>query len=228
MRPRSFYIGFPPALVKVKRKGIEYGIGVIPLGGMVRIPGMNRPAARDLRCVSRAGNARGAGPRAGRAAPSAAPSTPRTTQARARALLRARARGRAPQPSRRARGARPIAALREVEEGTAPDAYWRAADLEARRRHRRRAARERPRRVRHPLRRLRHQRRARRSRPTPRSWPVSRDGTPAAAAGLQPGRSDRRRQRPARRRRSTHVSHLIRSSHGAPITLTGACATGGG
>ena len=49
MRPRSFYIGFPPALVKVKRKGIEYGIGMIPLGGLVKLPGMNRPAARDLR-----------------------------------------------------------------------------------------------------------------------------------------------------------------------------------
>ena len=49
MRPRSFYIGFPPALFKVQRKGIEYGIGMIPLGGMVQLPGMNRPAARDLR-----------------------------------------------------------------------------------------------------------------------------------------------------------------------------------
>ena len=49
MRPRSFYVGFPPALVKVQRNGIEYGIGMIPLGGMVQLPGMNRPAARDLR-----------------------------------------------------------------------------------------------------------------------------------------------------------------------------------
>ena len=49
MRPRSFYIGFPPALAKVKHKGIEYGIGMIPLGGLVRIPGMHRPAGRDLR-----------------------------------------------------------------------------------------------------------------------------------------------------------------------------------
>jgi regulator of sigma E protease len=48
MRPRSFYIGFPPALVKIKRRGIEYGIGAIPLGGLVRIPGMHRPAAHDL------------------------------------------------------------------------------------------------------------------------------------------------------------------------------------
>jgi regulator of sigma E protease len=48
MRPRRFYIGFPPALVKVKRKGIEYGIGAIPLGGYVKIPGMHRPAPSDV------------------------------------------------------------------------------------------------------------------------------------------------------------------------------------
>jgi regulator of sigma E protease len=48
MSPRRFYIGFPPALVKVKRKGIEYGIGAIPLGGYVKIPGMHRPAPSDV------------------------------------------------------------------------------------------------------------------------------------------------------------------------------------
>src|SRR5262249_10636349 len=48
MSPRRFYIGFPPALVKVRRKGIEYGIGAIPLGGYVKIPGMHRPAASDV------------------------------------------------------------------------------------------------------------------------------------------------------------------------------------
>jgi regulator of sigma E protease len=48
MRPRRFYIGFPPALVKVRRKGIEYGIGAIPLGGYVKIPGMHRPAPSDV------------------------------------------------------------------------------------------------------------------------------------------------------------------------------------
>jgi regulator of sigma E protease len=48
MRPRKFYLGFPPPLVKVQRRGIEYGIGTIPLGGYVKIPGMHRPAARDL------------------------------------------------------------------------------------------------------------------------------------------------------------------------------------
>jgi regulator of sigma E protease len=48
MRPRRFYIGFPPALVKVVRNGIEYGIGAVPLGGYVKIPGMHRPAASDV------------------------------------------------------------------------------------------------------------------------------------------------------------------------------------
>ena len=48
MKPRRFYLGFPPALVKVMRNGIEYGIGAIPLGGYVKIPGMHRPAASDL------------------------------------------------------------------------------------------------------------------------------------------------------------------------------------
>jgi regulator of sigma E protease len=48
MKPRRFYIGFPPALAKTTRNGIEYGIGSIPLGGYVKIPGMHRPAASDL------------------------------------------------------------------------------------------------------------------------------------------------------------------------------------
>jgi regulator of sigma E protease len=48
MSPRRFYLGFPPALVKVRRNGIEYGIGAIPLGGYVKIPGMHRPAPTDL------------------------------------------------------------------------------------------------------------------------------------------------------------------------------------
>ena len=51
MRPRKFYVGFPPAILKTKRKGIEYGLGAIPLGGYVRIPGMHRPAAKDVDLV---------------------------------------------------------------------------------------------------------------------------------------------------------------------------------
>ncbi|MGZ8782544.1 MAG: M50 family metallopeptidase [Gaiellaceae bacterium] len=48
MNPRKFYLGFPPAVVKTKRNGIEYGVGAIPLGGYVKIPGMHRPASGDL------------------------------------------------------------------------------------------------------------------------------------------------------------------------------------
>jgi regulator of sigma E protease len=49
MTPRKFYLGFGPPIVR-KRKGlVEYGIGSIPLGGYVKIPGMNRPSAGQLR-----------------------------------------------------------------------------------------------------------------------------------------------------------------------------------
>ena len=47
LRPRRFYIGFPPAIAKTTRKGIEYGVGAIPLGGFVSIPGMHRPIPHD-------------------------------------------------------------------------------------------------------------------------------------------------------------------------------------
>ena len=47
LRPRKFYVGFPPPLVRTTRRGIEYGIGMIPLGGFVSIPGMHRPIAHD-------------------------------------------------------------------------------------------------------------------------------------------------------------------------------------
>ena len=48
MRPRRFYVGFPPAILKTTRNGIEYGLGAIPLGGFVKIPGMHRPAPADV------------------------------------------------------------------------------------------------------------------------------------------------------------------------------------
>jgi len=125
MRPRSFYIGFPPALAKVRRNGIEYGIGVIPLGGMVRIPGMHRPAARDLQLsIEPAVRER--------------PSLAAPVGAVRRALESedyVAARTALPELEREvaaadlSSGARRSAgrALRDVEEGTAPDAYWRAA-----------------------------------------------------------------------------------------------------
>jgi regulator of sigma E protease len=125
MRPRSFYIGFPPALAKVKHKGIEYGIGLIPLGGLVRIPGMHRPAGGDLRAFIEP-------------AVREEPSLAAPVGAVRRALEMedyATARDLYPElehevnaahlSSRARRSAE--RALREVEEGTSQDAYWRAA-----------------------------------------------------------------------------------------------------
>ena len=48
MTPRKFYLGFGPPIAKTTRGGVEYGIGSIPLGGYVKIPGMNRPSPGDL------------------------------------------------------------------------------------------------------------------------------------------------------------------------------------
>jgi regulator of sigma E protease len=124
MRPRSFYIGFPPPLVRIRRNGIEYGIGMIPLGGLVRIPGMHRPAARDLQLSIEP-------------AVREQPSLAAPVGAVRRALEvedYAAARATLPQLERQvdaadlSAGARRSAgrALRDAEEGTAPDAYWRA------------------------------------------------------------------------------------------------------
>lgn len=41
MRVERFYLFFPPKLFAVKRGETEYGVGAIPLGGFVRITGMN-------------------------------------------------------------------------------------------------------------------------------------------------------------------------------------------
>jgi regulator of sigma E protease len=125
MRPRSFYIGFPPALAKVKRNGIEYGIGMIPLGGLVRIPGMHRPAAHDVQvfmepAIGEQGSLAPAALTVRRALAAgdyaaARAAYPELEEDVSRATLSPRARRSANR------------ALREVEEGTAPDAYWRAA-----------------------------------------------------------------------------------------------------
>jgi len=124
MRPRSFYIGFPPPLVRIRRKGIEYGIGMIPLGGLVRIPGMHRPSGRDLRAYAEP---------AVREQPSLAPAVGAVRRALDNEDYDA-ARQAYPELEREVgaahltSGARRSAerALREVEEGTAPDAYWGA------------------------------------------------------------------------------------------------------
>jgi regulator of sigma E protease len=217
MRPRSFYIGFPPPLVRIRRKGIEYGIGMIPLGGLVRIPGMHRPAARDLQVFIE---------HAVREQPSlAAPvgAVRRALEAedfeaarRAYPELLREVDAAELSPSARRSAQR---ALRDVEEGTAPDAYWRAATWK---RVSVIAA--------GPLANILiaflilfivfavSGGPSQPERPTT-EVAVVQPGTPAAAAGLQAG--DRIVAVDGRPTRTfAGVSHHIRSSHGAPVTLS--------
>ena len=123
MRPRAFYIGFPPAVAKIKRRGIEFGIGAIPLGGYVRIPGMHRPAGSDLEAFM--------GP-ALHEDPDLAPIVQRvrrdldagdfaTTRTHLPELRSAVESAELSAAARRSANR----AVREVDEGTGTDAYWR-------------------------------------------------------------------------------------------------------
>jgi regulator of sigma E protease len=51
MKALKFYVGFPPAVLKKQVGETEYGLGAIPLGGYVKIPGMLRPEPDDLYAV---------------------------------------------------------------------------------------------------------------------------------------------------------------------------------
>jgi regulator of sigma E protease len=122
-RPRGFYVGFGPMLASFRRNGIEYGLRLIPAGGYVRLPGMHRPAVRDVDAFM--------GP-ALREDPSLAPSVQRIRRAletedfaAARTLypeLQAEVAAARLGPAARRSANR---ALREVDEGTSQDAYWR-------------------------------------------------------------------------------------------------------
>jgi regulator of sigma E protease len=124
MRPRRFYVFFPPALVKWHRNGIEYGIGSIPLGGYVKIPGMHKPAAGDLDA-----HLEPARKEAPSVAEAAAPveqalTDERYDDARAgMAGLHAKVGS-----ADLSEGARRVAerGLVDVDDALAPDAYWRA------------------------------------------------------------------------------------------------------
>ncbi|MBW3593504.1 MAG: site-2 protease family protein [Actinobacteria bacterium] len=124
MRPRRFYIFFPPALVKRVRNGIEYGIGMIPLGGYVKIPGMHRPAAGDLDAqldpaVSEAPWLRREAEPIRRAL-----EEERIEDARAHIPQLRSAVERAPLPENVRRSAE--RGVTEIEDGLSADAYWRA------------------------------------------------------------------------------------------------------
>jgi regulator of sigma E protease len=120
MRPRRFYIGFPPALAKVQRGGIEYGIGVIPLGGFVKIPGMHRPAPSDVDLYF--GQAAAEDPGLVAVVERVKRELPRENPAVLDPLRAAVADARL-SPAARKRAEK---GLTELGDGLAPDAYWRA------------------------------------------------------------------------------------------------------
>jgi regulator of sigma E protease len=123
IRPRAFYVGFPPALVKTVKDGVEYGIGAIPLGGYVRIPWMLRPAASDFAS------------RMGPACREDSVLVPSANVVQRRLAVEDWEGTRTALPqlesaierSSTSSGARRSAelAVREVDEGTGDDAYWR-------------------------------------------------------------------------------------------------------
>ncbi len=52
MRVERFFLFFPPKLWSIKRGETEYGIGMIPLGGFVKITGMNPEELEDAEATS--------------------------------------------------------------------------------------------------------------------------------------------------------------------------------
>jgi regulator of sigma E protease len=123
MVPRKFYVGFPPALAKVRRNGIEYGVGAIPLGGYVKIPGMHRPAPSDVdsyfgRVVQDAPQLHGPSERLKRLL---AEGDFDAAAGALKALERAAGESELPDPARKSvkRG------LTELADGLGRDAYWR-------------------------------------------------------------------------------------------------------
>ena len=125
VRPRGFYIGFGPLLARFRRKGIEYGIRAIPAGGYIRIPGMHRPSARDLDAFTAS---------ALREDPGLSAYVQRVRRplevgdfaATAAALPELRGAVDAADLTTAARRSADRA-LREIDESTGADAYWRAA-----------------------------------------------------------------------------------------------------
>ena len=224
MRALRFYLGFPPAIVKRRFGDTEYGIGAIPLGGFVKIPGMLRPEPGDLYDVDDLldrseslsedeATAIGVALDDVRSEPHAGPvrRRPRGAARPARPPSSAPTR-RCPTPSGAGSRARWTGSRRTSTRG----AYWRCSRAPPADRHHRRAGRERARLLRHPV-----------GRRDPR--PPRRDGadhdvaaviarSPADHAGLKPG--DRLVGINGRVLPPLRVRNAIERSHGKPITVT--------
>ena len=195
MRPRKFYLGFGPPLVKTTRNGVEYGIAAFPLGGYVKIPGMYRPAAGDLRKSLRDEEQEAVGAEARRARRRArARRRGRCTRAAAEAGGGLRQEPRVPGARRRARARRVLA----------------ADDLEARRRDRSGSADEHPLRGRH-LHRVLHGRlgRADADREQRRRQPAGRGRRAARRGRDRPDRRSRGQAGDDRRHDQRHGGQAV-------------------
>ena len=124
MKPRRFYIGFPPAVLKTTRNGIEYGVGAIPFGRLREDPrectGRRRPTwtcISGLRCTSRRA--------CSRRSSGSSEASPRATSTGARAALQEleRAIEQAPLSSNAKRSA--ARGLDDLADALGSDAYWR-------------------------------------------------------------------------------------------------------
>jgi regulator of sigma E protease len=125
LRPRRFYVGFPPAIAKVKRNGIEYGIGMVPVGGFVTIPGMHRPIPHDAerrfsRAVSEIPSLAGPYDRLRRALES-------DDNAAASAAVDELEQGLRQKQLSRDAAAAAERGVTELRDALGPDAYWKAA-----------------------------------------------------------------------------------------------------
>ena len=60
MRVERFFLFFPPKIVSIKRGETEYGIGMLPFGGFVKITGMNPDELKRLRPTTRRASPAGA------------------------------------------------------------------------------------------------------------------------------------------------------------------------
>ena len=102
LRPRRFFVGFPPAIAKFKRNDIEYAVGAIPLGGLRDHPRDAPPGAARRGAAVPAGGRRGARPGRAVRAREAGPRERRVRDRRPGARrVRASRRGEAALPGRR-------------------------------------------------------------------------------------------------------------------------------
>ena len=112
MRVERFFLFFPPKLVSIKRGETEYGIGMIPLGGFVKITGMNPEELEEAEAAAGTDGTPYGDPELA-AATDAGRDTPQGLLERVESAGQAPGRARGPQPGRDQAGLLQPAGLEE-------------------------------------------------------------------------------------------------------------------